>query len=272
MEGPGWRTFFDDVEATLAGKQTDFLNGRSTDTGTSYLYATFGLTLLPEGLRCRTLLGRMECAYADIERVEPAVLALPRWLRIVMMLAALLNWRLMGAIWLGSSQETHGIAIRRKDGTRFNIWLDYLDGSSHVFRELRRANVPMSPQLVQYVDEWLAEFPAAEPWPNANKRKGRLGPVLALLALTLSLGLHFWPESPRKVYQESRALSPEMTAQRARLLEEMNQVQIEMNAAMRRYQEGPPKNRMQELDHFTELSNQFDEITKKYDALWSDTP
>jgi hypothetical protein len=45
-----------------------------------------------------------------------------------------------------------------------------------------------------------------------------------------------------------------------------------MNAAMRRYQEGPPKNRMQELDHFTELSNQFDEITKKYDALWSDTP
>lgn len=148
----------------------------------------------------------------------------------------------------------------------------YLDGSSHVFRELRRANVPMSPQLVQYVDEWLAEFPAAEPWPNANKRKGRLGPVLALLALTLSLGLHFWPESPRKVYQESRALSPEVTAQRARLLEEMNQVQIEMNAAMRRYQEGPPKNRMQELDHFTELSNQFDEITKKYDALWSDTP
>lgn len=38
MEGPGWRTFFDDVEATLAGKPTGFLNGLSTDTGTSYLY------------------------------------------------------------------------------------------------------------------------------------------------------------------------------------------------------------------------------------------
>jgi len=98
----------------------------------------------------------------------------------------------------------------------------------------------------------------------------RLG--LFVLTLALALGIHFWPTPPPKAYQESRALSPEVVAQRARLLEEMNQVRMEMDATMRRYQEGPPKNRMQELDHFTELSNQFDEITKKYDALWSDTP
>ncbi|MCX6868773.1 MAG: hypothetical protein NTV46_21735 [Verrucomicrobia bacterium] len=235
-------------------------------------YSTFSLTLLPEGLRCRTLLGSRECAYADIERVEPAVLALPKWLRIVMMLAGLLNWRLMGAIWLGATQENHGIEIHRKNGTRFKIWLDCLDGRSHVFRELRRAHVPMSPQLVQYVDEWLAEFPDEEPWSNANKRKGRLGPVLCVLALALALGLHFWPTPPPKVYQESRALSPEVVAERARLLDEMNQVRIEMDATMRRYQDGPPKNRMQELDDFTKLSNHFDEITKTYDALWKDTP
>ena len=243
-----------------------------TITITALWYATYGLTLLPEGLRCRTLLGKRECSYAEIERVEPAVLALPGWLKIVMMLAGLLNWRLMGAIWLGSSQETHGIAIHRKDGTRFNVWLDYLDGSGHVFHELRRAQVPMSPELTQYVDEWLAEFPGEEPWPNANKRKGRFGPVLFVLALTLSLGIHFWPVPPPKVYKESRALSPEVMARRARLLEEMNQVRIEMDATMRRYQEGPPGKRMQELDHFTELSNHFDEISKTYDALWSDTP
>jgi hypothetical protein len=67
-------------------------------------------------------------------------------------------------------------------------------------------------------------------------------------------------------------MSPEAMAERARLLAEMNQIRIEMNATMQRYQSGPPKDRMQELDHFTNLSKHFDEISRKFDNLLIDTP
>ncbi len=239
---------------------------------TALWYATFSLTLLPQGLQCRTLLGYRECAYTDIAQVTPALLALPRWLKIVMMLAGLLNWRLMGAIWLGASQETRGIEIQRHDGSRFRIWLDALDGRGRVYRELRHARVPMSAELVQEVDEWRTEFPEDEPWPNAVKRRNRLGPVLVVLALAIPISLHFWQGPSHKVIKESRALSPEVMAQRARLLEEMNQTRIEMDATMRRYQDGLPNKRMQELDNFTKLSDHFDALTRRYDALWSDAP
>jgi hypothetical protein len=52
----------------------------------------------------------------------------------------------------------------------------------------------------------------------------------------------------------------------------MHQVQIQMTAAMQRYQDGPPANRTRELDTFSELMKRSDALTKQYDALWRDEP
>jgi len=242
-------------------------------TLTALWYSVFWLTLLPEGIRYKTLFGIRECAYSDIERVDPARLSLlPRWLKIVMILAGFLNWRLMGIFLVGATRESHGIRILRKDGSSFHLWLDYLDGLGRVFRELRRANVPMASELVQYVDQQLAEFPGEEPWPNANRRRSVLLPVLLALTVTLSLGIHFWPSPPRKLITESRSASPEVMAQRTRLLEEMTQVRNELEAATQRYKEAPPERQSQELENMTTLMNRFNELSKKHDALSSDDP
>jgi hypothetical protein len=37
-------------------------------------------------------------------------------------------------------------------------------------------------------------------------------------------------------------------------------------------EERPPKKRMLELDHFTGPPNDFDELARKYDAFWKNTP
>jgi hypothetical protein len=236
-------------------------------TATALWYSLACVTLLPQGLRWRTFFGSNECAYSEIERVDQAVFALPRWLKTVMFLAGFLNWRLAGALWIGATQENRGIKLRLKDGRSFKVWLDYMDGLVHVFRELKAAGVPMSPDLAKSVDEWMAEFPDDEPWPNASRRRSRLGLVLVALAVIVPLGLHFRPAPPRELIKENPALTPGVIAGRARLLKEMNEARIEMDAAMQRYKYGPAENRMKELDRFNELMNRFDELGKKHDAL-----
>ncbi|MCX7825030.1 MAG: hypothetical protein N2689_05685 [Verrucomicrobiae bacterium] len=213
-------------------------------------YASFSLVLTPDGIRRRTLFGADECAFADMTAIEPARWAWPTWLRIVAILIGMLNWRLLGAVLIGSSQEAYGIAIRMKDGRTVKLWMTHLPGFERIFHAMRKAGVPLDPELAKIVDEDLASpAPAAQPG-----RGGKLAAAILLaLAVAGALTWQFWPEKSRPVKREP-TYSYEALAQCRALLNEMQKI----------------VNRMKQVPgtaEFDELMKQHEALEKRYDAI-----
>jgi len=120
-------------------------------------YATFGLLLLPDGIRRVTLWGHTDWRYSDMTGVEPAVWTLPRWLRILMFFGALLNWRYAGTMILGASRQALGIALPCRNGRRLTIWLEHLQAGERIFRALAAAKIPMDAELKNIIDQLSTE-------------------------------------------------------------------------------------------------------------------
>jgi len=213
-------------------------------------YATFSLVLTPTGIRRRTLLSMQDYAFADMVAVEPTRWAWPAWLRIVAILIGLLNWRLLGAVLIGSSEEAHGIAIRLKDGRKLKLWMTHLPGFERIFHALRKAGVPLDSELARIIDESLASpEPAAKP-----SRGGRIAAgILLALAIGGTLAWQFWPEKTRPVKREL-TYTYEALAQRRQLLNEMQE-----NATQMKQAAGTAE--------FDRLMKQHDALEKRYDAI-----
>ena len=213
-------------------------------------YAMFSIVLTPAGIRRRTLLSAHDYAFTDMVAVEPAHWAWPRWLRIVVMLIGLLNWRLLGAVLIGSSEETYGIAIRFQDGRKLKLWMTHLPGFERIFHALRKAGVPLVPELARIIDKDLASSePATKP--------GRGGKIAAGILLVLAIGgaltWQFWPEKTRPVKHEL-TYTYEALAQRRQLLNEMQKIVPRMKQAAG-------------TAEFDELMKQHDALEKRYDAI-----
>jgi hypothetical protein len=213
-------------------------------------YACFTLQITPTGLRLRKLTNSGDYGFADMEAIEPAHWAWPRWLRIIAILIGLLNWRLLGAIMIGSSEEAYGIAIRTKDGRKLKLWMTHLPGFSRIFRALRNANVPLDPELAKITDENIAE-------PETERKPGKAGKVAAGILMTLAIAgaltWQYWPANTRIVKHELR-FSYEQLAQRRELLNEMMKVATQM------------KN-IGGTAEFDKLMKQHDALEKKYEAI-----
>lgn len=213
-------------------------------------YAMFSVVLTSTGIRRRTLLSEDDYAFADMVAVEPARWAWPTWLRNVVRLIGLLNWRLLGAVLIGSSEEAYGIAIRFKDGRKLKLWMTDLPGFERIFHALRKAGVPLDPKLANIIDEDLASSaPATKP--------GRGGKIAAGILLVLAIGgaltWQFWPEKTRPVKREL-TYTYEALAQRRQLLNEMQKIVT----------------RMKQVDgtaEFDDLMKQHDALEKRYDAI-----
>lgn len=216
-------------------------------------YACFSFVLTPDGLHRRTLFSEGDYAFVDMVAVEPAKWAWPWWLRIIVILIGLLNWRLLGAVLIGSSEESYGIAIRFKDGRKLKLWMSHLPGFERIFQALRKANVPLDPELAQIIDEDLAT-PETPETPSKPGKGGKIAAgILVVLAIAGALTWQFWPEKTHTVKREL-SYTYEALAQRRQLLNEMQKIVLQM------------KN-MGGTAEFDKLMKQHDELEKRYDAI-----
>jgi len=91
-------------------------------------YASFTVRFVPGGFRLQSLSLDKKILYNQIEKVTPAVLRNPRWLRILTGLAALFGqggdrMRMAGQALLVSSASYGGLYFRFKDGSAFFLWI-----------------------------------------------------------------------------------------------------------------------------------------------------
>jgi hypothetical protein len=210
-------------------------------------YSCFTLQITSTGLRLRKLTNAGDYTFADIETIESAHWAWPSWLRILAIFIGLLNWRLLGAIMIGSSEEAYGITIRMKDGRKLKLWMTHLPGFPRIFHALRSASVPLDLDLAKIIDENSAE----------PKKELKCGKVAAgiLMALTIfgALTWQYWPANTR-VVKHKLQYSYEQLAQRRQLLNEMMNIVIQLKS----------KGGTVEFDN---LLKQHDALEKQYEAI-----
>jgi len=226
-------------------------------------YACFSLWISPAGLRRKTLFSDGDYAFADMVAVEPAHWAWPAWLRIVAILIGMLNWRLLGPVLIGSSEEAFGIAIRFKDGRKLKLWFTYLPGFARVFRALRQANVPLDPELVRIIDEDIA---STEPELKPGRRGKIAAGILLTLAVAGALTWQYWPAKTRVVKHEL-TYTYEALAQRMALTKEMEGVLRQMQQALDLPKDATSQQRVAAMRTFEALQQQHDELEKRYNAI-----
>jgi len=226
-------------------------------------YACFTMQITPTSLRLRKLLSGGDYAFADMEAIEPAKWAWPTWLKTIVILIGLLNWRLLGAILIGSSEEAYGIAIRMKDGRKLKLWMTHLPGFPRIFHALRKANVPLDPELAKIIDEDLAN---AEPEPKPGKGGKVAAGILMTLAIVGALTWQYWPEKTRVVKHEPK-FTYEQLAQRMALTKQMMGIAAQMKEALALPADATPQQRATAMRKFEELQKQHDELDKRYEAI-----
>lgn len=213
-------------------------------------YSCFTLQITQTGLRLRKLTNAGDYAFADMEAIESSHWAWPRWLRIFAILIGLLNWRLLGAIIIGSSEEAYGIAIRMKDGRKLKLWMTHLPGFQRIFHSLRTANVPLDPELAKIIDEDVAEV---ETEPKPSKAGKVAAGILMTLAILSALTWQYWPATTRVVKHELQ-FSYEQLAQRRQLLNEMMKIASQMKD-------------IGGTVEFDRLMEKHDALEKQYEAI-----
>ena len=238
-----------------------------TVMATALVYATFSLVVLPDGFRRFRLRGADECRFADIAKVEPAVLEMPRWLRLAGLFLGLFNWRLLGTVLLASSQRAFGMAIRCRDGRTLNLWVSDLPGFERVFRALKQNGVPLDDEFNRNLDADLADDAAEPSSAEPSSRAGRIAArVLLALAIGGALAWQFWPERVRTVAREWR-YSDEQMSRRAQLLEEMRQVALQMKANNTLVPKASPADPSRTFDDFDALMKRYQELEQQYNAM-----
>lgn len=225
----------------------------------SLRYATTSLFLLDEGLARVGLAGGWQCRFDDIEAIEPAVLRTPRWLRVLLFVGGLFNWRLMGQALLAQARQSTGMTLCCRDGRRLTLWFDSLEGFDRLFHALRRAGVPMDADLAEAIDD------AGEPSPRAPGRAGRVVAwVLLLLAAGGALWLHYRPV-PTPMVQKRVRFTREALAERVRLTRQMEELTRQMKALAASHDDAPARSDV--LGKLDALLRQHRELEKRYEAI-----
>jgi hypothetical protein len=196
--------------------------------GISLLYAVSSLWLLPEGLRRRTFWSDRMIRYVDISAVEPAVREFSRWLRMLMYVVALGNWRMWGPLLIFGRSRTQGVRLRLSHGRKVDIWTDSLVGGERLLDALRERGLALPPEMAGLVlDE--------EGSPRVKYAPGRAGLVVGTFLVMLlaggALAAQYWPRATPAVVKREH-FTTEQLQQRIRLTEQMAGVQQQMTAAL----------------------------------------
>lgn len=110
-------------------------------------YASFALQILPESLILQTMEKEQRIAFADIVSAEFADYRPPRWLRTIMFIAGLVNWRMIGQALLLSSRTDWGVEFRLTSGGRVKFLCSNIPGAEKIFEALRLHKIPLSAEL-----------------------------------------------------------------------------------------------------------------------------
>lgn len=110
-------------------------------------YAAFALLILPDELYLRTLGRERHIPFADIESAGFADYRPPKWLRTVMFIAGLVNWRMMGQALLLSARADWGIEFRLRGGGAERFLCSGMPGAGKIVRALRLHKIPFAKEI-----------------------------------------------------------------------------------------------------------------------------
>lgn len=110
-------------------------------------YASFALQILPGGLFLRTLGRERTIDFGDIVSAGFVDYRPPKWLRTLMFIAGLVNWRMMGQALLLSGRTDWGIEFFFRDGGSERFLCSNIPGAGRLFDALRLHKVPLSEEL-----------------------------------------------------------------------------------------------------------------------------
>jgi hypothetical protein len=110
-------------------------------------YASFALQITP-GELFLTVLGKdRRIAFSDIASAGFVDYRPPKWLRTVMFIAGLADWRLMGQALLLSGRTDWGIEFFFRNGGSERFLCSNIPGAGRLFDALRLHKVPLSEEL-----------------------------------------------------------------------------------------------------------------------------
>jgi len=125
-------------------------------------YASFALQILPGEMYLETLGKQLRISFADISSAGFEDYRAPGWLRTILFIAGLANWRMMGQALLLSSRTDWGVALTLRNGETVTFLCSNIPGADRIFEALRLHKVPFSKEL---------ERMTAEAAGNAQKEK-----------------------------------------------------------------------------------------------------
>jgi hypothetical protein len=110
-------------------------------------YASFAFQILPGGLFLRTLGRERAIDFGDIVSAGFVDYRPPKWLRTLLFIAGLVNWRMMGQALLLSGRTDWGIEFFFRDGGSERFLCSNIPGAGRLFDALRLHKIPLSEEL-----------------------------------------------------------------------------------------------------------------------------
>lgn len=110
-------------------------------------YASFALQISPDALFLTVFGKDRRIAFSDIVSAGFVDYRPPKWLRTVMFIAGLVNWRMMGQALLLSGRTDWGIEFFFRDGGSARFLCSNIPGAGRMFEALRSQKVPLSAEL-----------------------------------------------------------------------------------------------------------------------------
>lgn len=110
-------------------------------------YASFALQISPDALFLTVLGKDRRIAFSDIASAGFVDYRPPKWLRTIMFIAGLANWRMMGQALLLSGRTDWGIEFFFRDGGSERFLCSNIPGAGRLFDALRLHKVPLSEDL-----------------------------------------------------------------------------------------------------------------------------
>ncbi len=121
-------------------------------------YALFYMKAEDDGLSIRTIQGGLKLPYADVEKVQGAVLRNPRWLTVLLALAAIFgkgsqSYLASGQALIMGSARYPGMALNLKQGGTVYLWAsvqgDTFEQTEQFIEGLKRAGVTTEDEALE---------------------------------------------------------------------------------------------------------------------------
>ena len=230
----------------------------------------------PRGLACSTLFGRTTRTWDEIAGVDPyEVPQIPRWLRSLLFLVSLLNWRALGPALMFGGREP-GFRIAFRTGKPLSFLLKGLSGAVPFVGRIRALGAPVAAgvyaALGRKPDDPAFDGPFPRP-PSGLGFAAFIGIVAAGLAALLVLSLPApTPAAPADALPATAYAIPsddgpswETLRKNQELLHEMEGISREMDRITERMKTADPADRPALQAEFSRLVRKFQELSAQTD-------